>query len=564
MKRNISRALFCIGIISCMSFNAFAASSIETTDCGVVYVTDETLQIPVLRVSPRNAIGQWHSDDTGWWFEYSGGGYPHDTWEEIDHRWYYFKSDGYMATGWVQVKNVCYFCEDSEDATAPLGSMVTGWRKVKDEWYYLETAGTSTIPLGSMRTGWIEKSVNSYYLRPEKEGTHPMGSMVTGSKDIDNVRYFFNTLGEKTLLLQNKDRIVYAFADGDIGLGGGTVRWDITANVSNESSSQIKVTDRTGFCSYTTVNDQFGVKYKTYHTLAERNDHDNTSKNFKWDTMSIIYPSEETPVFCVENHYDSESGNTDNLSIYDRENRDQLSYSYTFGTDNPVGVTHLVYDSGKKETHLAAWHTNKVIVDYNNVPEKYSTSESEDVTDLSLIDSLFTIDSQPHYTFLTADDVFTGSNAARSHHTSEKYSLSVDKNYVDTLRKNYALLGSSNIEGDIHDFLTRKGVLYAEALLSNGPATDDDVEHYKAALDEVLDLQNNELYQHIVAKYGGESNYWNTRHVDATIQKYLDEKKAEFLSANHLINSLEADQLWQDYRESLISDLQQKYTLLRK
>ena len=74
--------------------------------------------------------------------------------------------------------------------------------------------------------------------------------------------------------------------------------------------------------------------------------------------MSIIYPSEETPVFCVENHYDSESGNTDNLSIYDRENRDQLSYSYTFGTDNQVGVTNLVYDSGKKETHLAAWHTN--------------------------------------------------------------------------------------------------------------------------------------------------------------------------------------------------------------
>lgn len=78
----------------------------------------------------------------------------------------------------------------------------------------------------------------------------------------------------------------------------------------------------------------------------------------------------------------------------------------------------------------------------------------------------------------------------------------------------------------------------------------------------VSNLQNNELYQHIVAKYGGESNYWNTRHVDATIQKYLDEKKAEFLSANHLINSLEADELWQDYRESLISDLQQKYTLI--
>ena len=49
--------------------------------------------------------------------------------------------------------------------------------------------------------------------------------------------------------------------------------------------------------------------------------------------------------------------------------------------------------------------------------------------------------------------------------------------------------------------------------------------------------------------------------MDAIIQK-LDDKKENFFNVNHLINSLKSDELWQDYRESLINDLQQKYTLI--
>ena len=50
--------------------------------------------------------------------------------------------------------------------------------------------------------------------------------------------------------------------------------------------------------------------------------------------------------------------------------------------------------------------------------------------------------------------------------------------------------------------------------------------------------------------------------MDAIIQKFLDDKKENFFNVNHLINSLKSDELWQDYRESLINDLQQKYTLI--
>lgn len=69
-------------------------------NAGIVYAADQ----PNIRsVQARNAVGTWHQDSIGWWFEYSGGGYPTDTWEQINNYWYYFNSDGYMLVGWQQL-----------------------------------------------------------------------------------------------------------------------------------------------------------------------------------------------------------------------------------------------------------------------------------------------------------------------------------------------------------------------------------------------------------------------------------------------------------------------------
>lgn len=41
--------------------------------------------------------GKWKNDINGWWYE-DNGWYPTNQWLKIDGYWYYFKSDGYMAS----------------------------------------------------------------------------------------------------------------------------------------------------------------------------------------------------------------------------------------------------------------------------------------------------------------------------------------------------------------------------------------------------------------------------------------------------------------------------------
>ena len=182
-----------------MSLSSFASGRYEETDRGTAYiVTEKPDKLPILNeasISLLNAQGTWHEDKNGRWFEYSGGGYPSNTWEEIDNYWYYFNEDGYMVTGWIQVSGKWYFCETSDQGKTPHGSMITGWREVYAEWYFLETAGDLKFPLGSMRTGWYTWNKNEYYFRETKSGVHPEGSMVTDKIVIDKVLYEFKKDG---------------------------------------------------------------------------------------------------------------------------------------------------------------------------------------------------------------------------------------------------------------------------------------------------------------------------------------------------------------------------------
>ena len=43
-------------------------------------------------------IGSWKTNGTGWWYEDESGWYPVSQWQKIDGKWYYFGSDGIMAT----------------------------------------------------------------------------------------------------------------------------------------------------------------------------------------------------------------------------------------------------------------------------------------------------------------------------------------------------------------------------------------------------------------------------------------------------------------------------------
>lgn len=79
---------------------------------------------------PDEVIG-WIKDNTGWWYNEGNGKYPKSEWREIGGLSYYFKEDGYIATGWLNYNNNWYYMDPIN------GDMKTGWVLDNDKWYYL-------------------------------------------------------------------------------------------------------------------------------------------------------------------------------------------------------------------------------------------------------------------------------------------------------------------------------------------------------------------------------------------------------------------------------------------
>lgn len=115
-----------------------------------------------------NPLGNWLSDDYGTYFMYDDQTYPYDTWIQSDQHWYYFLSDGYLATGWLNLGNSWYYLNESNQS----GEMVTGWYQepATEKWYYLDKE------TGEMKTGWFmdETNGNRYYLSDD-------GSLLTAA-----------------------------------------------------------------------------------------------------------------------------------------------------------------------------------------------------------------------------------------------------------------------------------------------------------------------------------------------------------------------------------------------
>ena len=73
----------------------------------------------------------WINNGGKWWYRHQDGSYTKNDFEDINGQTYYFDRDGYMVTGWIQIKSDWYLFNNS-------GAMV------KDQWsgnYYLEKDG---------------------------------------------------------------------------------------------------------------------------------------------------------------------------------------------------------------------------------------------------------------------------------------------------------------------------------------------------------------------------------------------------------------------------------------
>ncbi|MBY6788282.1 cell wall-binding protein [Clostridium botulinum] len=59
-------------------------------------------------LNPVQANAAWKQNNTGWW--YTQGSSYSIGWEQIDGKWYYFDSTGYMKTGWINDNGTWYYC----------------------------------------------------------------------------------------------------------------------------------------------------------------------------------------------------------------------------------------------------------------------------------------------------------------------------------------------------------------------------------------------------------------------------------------------------------------------
>lgn len=65
-----------------------------------------------LNVNDVENSGQWLLENgIGWRWQKSDGSYEMNQWKKISEKWYYFDSEGYMATGWIKVDEVYYFLD---------------------------------------------------------------------------------------------------------------------------------------------------------------------------------------------------------------------------------------------------------------------------------------------------------------------------------------------------------------------------------------------------------------------------------------------------------------------
>lgn len=85
----------------------------------------------------------WYYSPAGWWFQYSDGTWPSNSWKFINGRWYRFDQGGHMITGWYSDQNGAkYYLNPVDDGM--LGAMRTGWQLIDKKAYYFNTMSDGT------------------------------------------------------------------------------------------------------------------------------------------------------------------------------------------------------------------------------------------------------------------------------------------------------------------------------------------------------------------------------------------------------------------------------------
>ena len=111
-------------------FTAILAAAISVIIPTAVTKAADGITVVATATATTVKSGKWLHGG-GWWYQYTDGTYPKDTFAEINGKTYYFDKSGYTVTGWQTINYYSYYFDSN-------GAMVTGWLCYNGSWYYFK------------------------------------------------------------------------------------------------------------------------------------------------------------------------------------------------------------------------------------------------------------------------------------------------------------------------------------------------------------------------------------------------------------------------------------------
>lgn len=139
---------------------------------------------------------EWRQDTNGWW--YSQGNSYYTGLQFINHKYYYFNSNGYMQTGWVSINGKWYYFDEN-------GMEKWGWVSYGGKWYFLDA-------VDGIKTGWITGySGDGTYYYLNKDGT--LDDSKTTKVMPNNIKEVYNIIKEYCDLGNDGKLVYYSIRD---------------------------------------------------------------------------------------------------------------------------------------------------------------------------------------------------------------------------------------------------------------------------------------------------------------------------------------------------------------
>jgi glucan-binding YG repeat protein len=118
--------------------------------------TEIPTKTTVTTTDNKKKAGSWHQDSTGWWYDNGDGTYIKNSWAKIDNTWYYFDAYGYMESNcyrdgcwlgsngaWDPNYSSGKWMKNSKGWWYQDGTWypVSQWVKINGDWYYFKSNG---------------------------------------------------------------------------------------------------------------------------------------------------------------------------------------------------------------------------------------------------------------------------------------------------------------------------------------------------------------------------------------------------------------------------------------